>query len=141
MVISLHVELKDRKQIASTLNSTPTDRREDNSFRRRQDFHAGMRSLAGVYGLRNKRGIWHISLVLSNTRRAARDPLKLGDKDPTCLFEGKLWPYSLHFSHTHHHIDFGLTSPCGGGRKGRVHHWHKRAVAAANKNAGGDEAE
>ncbi|EUC58759.1 ribosomal protein S4/S9 amino-terminal domain protein [Rhizoctonia solani AG-3 Rhs1AP] len=44
--------------------------------------------LAGVYGLRNKRGIWHISLVLSNTRRAARDPLKLGDKDPTCLFEG-----------------------------------------------------
>ncbi|KEP48212.1 40S ribosomal protein S9 [Rhizoctonia solani 123E] len=37
------------------------------------------------------------------------------------------------------HIDFALTSPYGGGRKGRIH--HKRAAAAANKNAGGDEEE
>ncbi|KDN35405.1 hypothetical protein RSAG8_11626, partial [Rhizoctonia solani AG-8 WAC10335] len=37
------------------------------------------------------------------------------------------------------HIDFALTSPYGGGRKGRVH--RKRAAAAANKDAGGDEEE
>ncbi|EUC59222.1 40S ribosomal protein S9, partial [Rhizoctonia solani AG-3 Rhs1AP] len=37
------------------------------------------------------------------------------------------------------HIDFALTSPYGGGRKGRIH--RKRAAAAANKNAGGDEEE
>ncbi|CAE6540737.1 unnamed protein product [Rhizoctonia solani] len=37
------------------------------------------------------------------------------------------------------HNDFALTSPYGGGRKGRVH--RKRAAAAANKDAGGDEDE
>jgi small subunit ribosomal protein S9e len=37
------------------------------------------------------------------------------------------------------HIDFALTSPYGGGRKGRVH--RKRAAAAASKEAGGGEEE
>ncbi|KAL7747944.1 ribosomal 40S subunit protein S9B [Sorochytrium milnesiophthora] len=44
--------------------------------------------LAGQYGLRNKREIWRIGLVLSNIRRAARELLKLEDKDPRRLFEG-----------------------------------------------------
>ena len=44
--------------------------------------------LAGEYGLRNKREIWRISLVLSKIRRAARELLKLDDKDPKRLFEG-----------------------------------------------------
>jgi small subunit ribosomal protein S9e len=46
------------------------------------------RQLAGEYGLRNKREIWRISLVLSKIRRAARELLKLDDKDPKRLFEG-----------------------------------------------------
>ncbi|CAE7205614.1 unnamed protein product [Rhizoctonia solani] len=44
--------------------------------------------LAGEYGLRNKREIWRISLVLSKIRRAARELLKLEAKDPKRLFEG-----------------------------------------------------
>lgn len=44
--------------------------------------------LAGEYGLRNKREIWRIGLVLSKIRRAARELLKLDDKDPKRLFEG-----------------------------------------------------
>ncbi|EJT48949.1 40S ribosomal protein S9-A [Trichosporon asahii var. asahii CBS 2479] len=44
--------------------------------------------LAGEYGLRNKREIWRIQLTLSKIRRAARDLLKLDEKDPKRLFEG-----------------------------------------------------
>ena len=46
------------------------------------------RQLAGEYGLRNKREIWRISLILSKIRRAARELLKLDAKDPKRLFEG-----------------------------------------------------
>lgn len=38
--------------------------------------------------MRNKREIWRISLVLSKIRRAARELLKLEEKDPKRLFEG-----------------------------------------------------
>ncbi|KAG9079686.1 40S ribosomal protein S9 [Ceratobasidium sp. UAMH 11750] len=180
--------------------------------------------LAGEYGLRNKREIWRISLVLSKIRRAARELLKLEAKDPKRLFEGASLPSlqpkpantrldagnalirrlvrigvldenrmrldyvlalkvedflerrlqtqvfksglakSIHHARvlirqrhirvgkqivnvpsfvvrldSQKHIDFALTSPYGGGRKGRVH--RKRAAAAANKEAGGDEEE
>ncbi|KAI9615899.1 hypothetical protein H4Q26_011150 [Puccinia striiformis f. sp. tritici PST-130] len=39
--------------------------------------------LAGEFGLRNKREIWRIALTLSKIRRAARELLKLEDKDPS----------------------------------------------------------
>ncbi|CAG7853921.1 40S ribosomal protein S9 AltName: Full=S7 [Serendipita indica DSM 11827] len=48
----------------------------------------GKFTLAGEYGLRNKREIWRISLILSKIRRAARELLKLEAKDPKRLFEG-----------------------------------------------------
>ena len=38
--------------------------------------------LAGEYGLRNKREIYRVALVLSKIRRAARELLKLDTKDP-----------------------------------------------------------
>ncbi|TFL03612.1 40S ribosomal protein S9 [Pterulicium gracile] len=44
--------------------------------------------LAGEYGLRNKREIWRIALILSKIRRAARELLKLDEKDAKRLFEG-----------------------------------------------------
>jgi len=44
--------------------------------------------LAGEYGLRNKREIYRISLILSKIRRAARELLKLDPKDAKRLFEG-----------------------------------------------------
>ena len=47
-----------------------------------------MYQLAGEYGLRNKRELWRISLILSKIRRAARELLKLDEKDPKRLFEG-----------------------------------------------------
>ena len=38
--------------------------------------------------MRNKREIWRLALILSKIRRAARELLKLDDKDPKRLFEG-----------------------------------------------------
>lgn len=42
----------------------------------------------GKYGLRNKREVWRIQLVLSKIRSAARELLTLEEKDPRRIFEG-----------------------------------------------------
>jgi len=44
--------------------------------------------LIGEFGLRNKREVWRVKLVLANIRKAARELLTLDDKDPRRLFEG-----------------------------------------------------
>ncbi|KAJ1557670.1 40S ribosomal protein S9 [Nowakowskiella sp. JEL0078] len=44
--------------------------------------------LAGLYGLKNKKEIWRVGLLLSHIRRAARELLTLDEKDPKRLFEG-----------------------------------------------------
>ncbi|ORZ33877.1 hypothetical protein BCR44DRAFT_1486264 [Catenaria anguillulae PL171] len=44
--------------------------------------------LIGQYGLKNKKEIWRIGLILSKIRRAARDLLTLDEKNPRRLFEG-----------------------------------------------------
>lgn len=42
----------------------------------------------GQYGLRNKREVWRVQLVLSKMRTTARTLLTLDEKDPRRMFEG-----------------------------------------------------
>jgi len=42
----------------------------------------------GKYGLKNKREIWRVTMTLAHLRKAARELLKLDDKDPRRIFEG-----------------------------------------------------
>ncbi|VDL88459.1 unnamed protein product [Schistocephalus solidus] len=44
--------------------------------------------LIGQYGLRNKREVWRVKLVLAKIRKAARELLTLDERDPRRLFEG-----------------------------------------------------
>ncbi|CAO3658565.1 unnamed protein product [Umbelopsis ramanniana] len=44
--------------------------------------------LIGEFGLKNKREVWRVGYTLSKIRRAARELLKLDEKDPRRLFEG-----------------------------------------------------
>jgi small subunit ribosomal protein S9e len=44
--------------------------------------------LVGKYGLRNKREVWRVHLILSKFRKAARELLTLEEKDSRRLFEG-----------------------------------------------------
>ena len=44
--------------------------------------------LVGEYGLKNKREVWRVQLQISKIRKAARELLKLDEKDPRRLFEG-----------------------------------------------------
>ena len=45
--------------------------------------------LVGEYGLRNKRELWRVQMVLSKIRNAARTLLTLDEKDPKRIFEGQ----------------------------------------------------
>jgi len=44
--------------------------------------------LIGEYGLKNKREVWRVQLVLAKIRKASRVLLTLDDKDPRRQFEG-----------------------------------------------------
>ena len=45
-------------------------------------------SLIGKYGLKNKREVWRVQLLLSHFRKAARELLTLEERDPRRVFEG-----------------------------------------------------
>ena len=45
--------------------------------------------LCGEYGLRCKREIWRVQLVLAKIRKAARGLLTLDEKDPKRIFDGE----------------------------------------------------
>ena len=44
--------------------------------------------LVGKYGLKNKREVWRVHLILAKFRKAARELLTLEEKDSRRLFEG-----------------------------------------------------
>jgi small subunit ribosomal protein S9e len=46
--------------------------------------------LVGEYGLRNKRELWRVQMVLSKIRNAARTLLTLEEKDAKRMFEGQV---------------------------------------------------
>merc|ERR1712031_120732 len=45
--------------------------------------------LIGTYGLKNKKEIWRIGLVLSKVRAVARQLLTLEERDPQRVFQGQ----------------------------------------------------
>merc|ERR1712139_318399 len=45
--------------------------------------------LLGQFGLKNKREIWRVRLILSKTRATARNLLTKDEKDPKRIFEGQ----------------------------------------------------
>jgi hypothetical protein len=53
--------------------------------------------LVGEYGLRNKRELWRVQMVLSKIRNAARTLLTLEEKDAKRMFEGQVCYVTRHF--------------------------------------------
>jgi len=52
--------------------------------------------LIGVYGLKNKREVWRLRLVLARVRKVARELLKLEAKNERRVFEGQALMRRLH---------------------------------------------
>eukprot|EP00475_Leptophrys_vorax_P041339 TRINITY_DN77914_c0_g1_i1.p1 TRINITY_DN77914_c0_g1~~TRINITY_DN77914_c0_g1_i1.p1 ORF type:complete len:192 (+),score=61.12 TRINITY_DN77914_c0_g1_i1:67-642(+) len=52
--------------------------------------------LIGEYGLKNKREVWRVKLILANMRKVARDLLTLEEKNPRRQFEGQALLARLH---------------------------------------------
>mmetsp|Transcript_71607 Transcript_71607/g.99492 ORF Transcript_71607/g.99492 Transcript_71607/m.99492 type:complete len:110 (-) Transcript_71607:204-533(-) len=71
--------------------------------------------IIGKYGLKNKREVWRVQLVLARLRKAARELLTLNPRDPRRLFEGsallrRMYRYGL-LSEGENKLDYilGLT--------------------------------
>mmetsp|Transcript_41378 Transcript_41378/g.84449 ORF Transcript_41378/g.84449 Transcript_41378/m.84449 type:complete len:190 (+) Transcript_41378:22-591(+) len=72
----------------------------------------GELKLVGEYGLRNKRELWRVQMVLSKIRNAARTLLQLDDDDPKRIFEGqalmrRMYKYGL-LNETQDKLDYVL---------------------------------
>lgn len=70
--------------------------------------------LAGEYGLKCKREIWRIQLILAKLRKRARELLTLEETNPVRIFEGqalmnKLFKFGLLDRETEAGLDFALS--------------------------------
>mmetsp|Transcript_26437 Transcript_26437/g.78513 ORF Transcript_26437/g.78513 Transcript_26437/m.78513 type:complete len:192 (-) Transcript_26437:2557-3132(-) len=72
----------------------------------------GELKLVGEYGLRNKRELWRVQMILSKIRNAARNLLQHDEDDPKRLFEGqalmrRMYKYGL-LNETQDKLDYVL---------------------------------
>jgi small subunit ribosomal protein S9e len=93
------------------LHTKTSDRPRKLFDRDRQDREI---KLAGEYGLKNKREIWRIQLVLAKIRKRARELLTLEEGNPIRVFEGqalmtKLFKYGLLDKEAEQGLDFALS--------------------------------
>jgi len=69
--------------------------------------------LVGEYGLRNKNEVWRVGVTVSKVRTAARELLKLDEKNPRRLFEGAALLRRLHrigvLDETQNKLDYVLS--------------------------------
>lgn len=70
--------------------------------------------LCGEYGLRNKREIWRVQLVLARLRKRARELLTLEENDERRIFEGnallrKMFKYGLLDREKENGLDYVLS--------------------------------
>ncbi|VEL15102.1 unnamed protein product, partial [Protopolystoma xenopodis] len=84
LVPALFYSLAAMSRVPKVFNKTcSTPRRPYEKERLDQEL-----KLIGSYGLRNKREVWRVKLVLAKIRKAARELLTLDEKDPKRLFGG-----------------------------------------------------
>jgi len=66
--------------------------------------------IIGEYGLKNKREVWRVKLVLAKIRKAARTLLTLEEKDPKRLLEGNI---NMKFTSYHFRLSLFSLAPSG----------------------------
>lgn len=70
--------------------------------------------ICGEYGLRNKREVWRVQLVLARLRKRARDLLTLEENDQRRIFEGnallrRMFKFGLLNTETENGLDYVLS--------------------------------